>query len=122
MRSDLSPQAGRGEEAPDRQPHRRPGARRDPYRVISRCGAVAETFHHHEGRWLWVPACAGTTWGGSLRASSPSPSLPRRDDLNLVAGLDRCRGPGAEWHHVVIDRGREMRAFVVEFAQQRVDA
>ena len=37
---------------------RRPGERRDPYRVISLVGAVAETVRHHTRRWLWVPAFA----------------------------------------------------------------
>src|SRR5437667_10504029 len=108
-------------DVPDCQPHRRPGARRDPYRVISLLGAVAETFVHNKGRWLWVPAFAGTTGGECVRASS-SPSLPRCDDLDLVAGLDWRGGPGAARHHVVIDGDREMRAFAVELAQQRVDA
>src|SRR5258706_5338123 len=33
----------------------------DPYSVSSRFGTVAEAFCHHERRWLWVPAFAGTT-------------------------------------------------------------
>src|SRR5439155_24234858 len=51
-----------------------------------------------------------------------SPSLPRRDDLDLVAVLDRRLGPAAFRQHVVIQRDREMRALVFEFAEQRGDA
>src|SRR6202790_1810850 len=41
-------------------PGRRPRARGDPYAVYFRHGTRLETFHSHEGRWLWVPAFAGT--------------------------------------------------------------
>src|SRR5216683_4906291 len=51
-----------------------------------------------------------------------SPSLPRRDDLDLVAGLKRRLRPPAARQHVVIQRDREMRALIFEFAEQRVDA
>src|SRR5882757_7515058 len=40
---------------------RRPRESGDPYSVSSRFGTVAEAFCHHERRWLWVPAFAGTT-------------------------------------------------------------
>src|SRR5260370_32328210 len=56
---------------------------------------------------------------GILQASSPS--LPRRDDLDLVAGLKRRLGPAALRQHVVIQRDREMRALIFEFSEQRVD-
>src|SRR4051812_26546979 len=52
----------------------------------------------------------------------PSPSLPRCDDLDLVAGLQRRFGPAALRHDIVVQRDREMGAFVVEFAEQRVHA
>src|ERR1700737_1305788 len=52
----------------------------------------------------------------------PSPSLPRRDDLDLVAALERCLRPLAARQHVVIQRDRKMRALIFEFAEQRVDA
>src|SRR3954454_2538341 len=65
-------------------------------------------------------ALAGTTKGNSV--PSPSPSLPRRDDLDLVAGLEMGLGPAALRHDVVVERDREMGAFVVELAEQRVDA
>src|SRR5689334_17282313 len=48
-------------------------------------------------------------------------SLPRRDDLDLVAGLQLRVRPAALRHHVVIQRDREMRALVFELAQQRID-
>src|SRR5258708_39309457 len=51
-----------------------------------------------------------------------SPSLPRRDDLDLVAGLKLRLRPPALRQHVVIHRDRKMRAFIFEFAQQRLDA
>src|SRR3954467_9755977 len=50
------------------------------------------------------------------------PSLPWRDDLDLVAALQRGFGPAAFRQHVVIHRNRKMRAFVFELAEQRVDA
>src|SRR4051812_33305250 len=99
---------------------RRPGVRRDPYRVMSRGGTIAETFRSYVRRWLWVPTFAGTTWGESARAPS-SPSLPRRDDLDLVAVIDRRFGPAAFRQHVAIQRDRKMRALVFEFAEQRID-
>src|SRR6516165_1485590 len=51
-----------------------------------------------------------------------SPSLPWRDDLDLVAGFELCFGPAALRDHVVVQRDREMRALVVELAEQRVHA
>src|ERR1700682_2213184 len=33
----------------------------DPYAAPSRVCTVADTFRNNDGRWLWVPACAGTT-------------------------------------------------------------
>src|SRR5262252_8951506 len=56
------------------------------------------------------------------RRRSSSPSLPRRDDLDLVAGLELRLGPAAFRHHVVIQRDREMRTLIVELAEQRIDA
>src|SRR3982074_1491900 len=52
----------------------------------------------------------------------PSPSLPRVDDLDFVAALQRRRGPLAARQHVVIQRDRKMRALIFEFAEQCVDA
>src|SRR5689334_3420537 len=57
-----------------------------------------------------------------LRACPPSPSLPRRDDLDLVAGLQRRLGPAAFRQHVVIHGDGEMGAFVFEFGEQGIDA
>src|SRR5579872_5032523 len=42
---------------------RRPRERGDPYRVIYQLGQVADACFTNQGRWLWVPACAGTTRG-----------------------------------------------------------
>src|SRR5487761_2145376 len=50
-----------------------------------------------------------------------SPSLPRRDDLDLVAVLERGLGPAAFRQHVVIDGARKMRALIFELAEQRVE-
>ncbi len=33
----------------------------DPYAVPSRFGTRLVAFRYHYGRWLWVPAFAGTT-------------------------------------------------------------
>src|SRR6478736_3954030 len=96
----------------------RPGERRDPYRVISLGGTVADTFRNHARRWLWVPAFAGTTRGESVPSS---PSLPWRDDFDLVAVLDRGFGPAAFRQHVVVQRDCKMGAFIFELAEQRVD-
>src|SRR5437899_12262550 len=49
------------------------------------------------------------------------PSLPRRDDLDLVAILQWRRRPAALGQHVVIERDREMRALIFELAQERID-
>jgi hypothetical protein len=37
----------------------------DPYAVSYRFGRVAEAFCYQTRRWVWVPACAGTTRGVS---------------------------------------------------------
>src|SRR6476659_6709611 len=84
-------------------------------------GTRGETGRHNRSLWLWVPAFAGTTSGESL-PSPFSPSLPRRDDLDLVAGLQRGLGPAAFRHDVVVERDRKMRALVVELGEQRVHA
>src|SRR6478735_1400470 len=39
----------------------RPGKSRDPYAVPDRLGTRVRTFRNKCGRWLWVPAFAGTT-------------------------------------------------------------
>src|SRR6516164_4646072 len=77
---------------------------------------------HDEGRWLWVPAFAGTTTRRASLRTSSLPSLPRRDDLDLIAAFQPRFGPAAFRHHVVIQGYREMRALIVEFAEQRSDA
>src|SRR5689334_22713276 len=79
---------------------------------------MADGVRNHARWWLWVPAFAGTTWGESVPSS---PSLPWRDDFDLVAVLDRGFGPAAFRQHVVVQRDREMGAFIFEFAEQRVD-
>src|SRR5260221_673532 len=110
-------------DARDCPPSRRPGERRDPYAVYSRFGTRGVAFRNHEGRWLWVPAFAGTTCGDALRVrKASSPSLPWRDDLDLVA-VFQCRlRPFALRHHVVIQRNGKMVALIFELAQERVDA
>src|SRR4051794_17055217 len=57
---------------------RRPGEGRDAYTVSSRFGTGTEAFYYNIGRWLWVPAFAGTTNLGdnSDRPYSPLPRLP----------------------------------------------
>src|SRR3984885_12446761 len=56
-----------------------------------------------------------------FRSASPSPSLPRRDDLDLVVGLERGLRPLAARQHVEIQRDRKMRALIFQFAEQRID-
>src|SRR4051812_34966170 len=68
----------------------------------------------------WVARSSrAMTWVCAARSSSSS--LPRRDDLDLVARFQRRLGPAATRQHVVIHGDRKMRALIVEFAQQRVD-
>src|SRR5881396_198321 len=100
----------------------RPCERRDPYRMISVVGTMGETFRHHDRRWLWVPAFAGTTGERARKMASPSPSLPWGDDFDLVAALERGLGPTALRQHVVIHGDRKMRAFIFEFREQGIDA
>src|SRR3981081_2570716 len=52
----------------------------------------------------------------------PSPSLPWRDDLDLVAVLERGLRPLTARQHVEIQRDRKMRALIFELGEQRVDA
>src|SRR5882757_598131 len=68
------------------------------------------------------PACGGGLgWGccgiDSVSSRARSPSLPRRNDLDLVAVLDRRLGPAAFRQHVEIQRDRKMAAFVFELAE-----
>src|ERR1700733_2374083 len=51
-----------------------------------------------------------------------SPSLPRRDDFDLVAGLELRLRPAAPRQHVIIHRDRKMRALIIKLAEQRIDA
>src|SRR3954464_4225155 len=67
-----------------------------------------------------APAFASAATG-EVQLPSLSPSLPRRDDLDLVTGLERGPRPLASRQHVVIQRDREMIAFVFQFSQQRID-
>src|SRR5579871_431848 len=59
---------------------------------------------------------------GDRAALISSPSLPRRDDLDLIAVLELRLGPAAFRHHVIVERDRKMCALIVELAQKRVDA
>src|SRR4051812_50139178 len=43
---------------------RRPCGRRGPYAAAYRWRVWAKVFFHHERRWLWVPAFAGTVTEG----------------------------------------------------------
>src|SRR3954447_25341650 len=70
----------------------------------------------------WIAWSSRAMTAECLASAPSSPSLPRRDDLDLVAGLQRRLGPAALRHDVVVERDREMGAFVVELAEQRVDA
>src|SRR5713101_6987023 len=97
---------------------RRPGERRDPYAVSFLLGTMSDAFCNNDGRWLWVPAFAGTTCGEILRTRASSPSLPWRDDLDLVAVLDRRLCPAAARQHVVIQRDRKMAALIFKLGQQ----
>ena len=54
------------------KPLRRPRERGDPYAAALRLGAVATGFCSNRLRWLWVPACAGTT-----HHMGRQPQLPR---------------------------------------------
>src|SRR5437868_5798714 len=83
---------------------RRPRAGGDPYAVPLRWGTVSDIFCNNKGRWLWVPAFAGTTRGELMQPSSPS--LPRRADLDLVASLKRGLGPSDARRHVVVKGDR----------------
>src|SRR5436190_20867635 len=49
----------------------RPGAGRDPYRVISRFEAAAR--FNNQSLWLWAPACAGAT---RPRVDGTTPAAP----------------------------------------------
>src|SRR5437773_9400873 len=73
-----------------------------------------------EASAYWV-ARSSRAMTAEFGARSPpsSPSLPRRDDLDLVAVLDRRFGPAAFRQHVVIQRDGEMGALVFELAEQR---
>src|ERR1700683_4977130 len=60
----------------------------------------------------------GNCYGISM---APSPSLPRRDDLDFVAIVERRLGPAAARQHVEIQRDGKMRALIVELIEQRID-
>jgi hypothetical protein len=55
---------------------RRPGEGRDPYAAASRFRKVGvDTLRDNFGRWLWVPAFAGTTVGRCCASTYALPSL-----------------------------------------------
>src|SRR6476646_7321840 len=100
----------------------RPGERRDPYAVpslLAQCQSPSATTNAGGYGSL---LSQGRRVGRACAPESSSPSLPWRDDLDLVAGLQRRLGPAALRQHVVIQRDREMAALVVEFTKQRIDA
>src|SRR6266576_5534345 len=72
------------DDARDHLSTRRPRAGGDPYAVPLRWGTVSDIFCNNKGRWLWVPAFAGTTCGELLRVHHMSrrpthtPSSPRK--------------------------------------------
>src|SRR5258705_6516591 len=110
---------------------RRSHGRSPPRRALPRgCAADRAPLPRKRERakkatWAPSPACGGGPgWGlfGAVTLSSSSPSLPRRDDLDLVAVLDRRLRPLTARQHVVIQRDREMRALIFQFAEQRIDA
>src|SRR5437879_6095298 len=63
---------------------RRPCERRDPYAVPFGSGTGVEIFCNNAGRWLWVPAFAGTTIDTSLVCS-------RTALRQIVVGVKRLR-------------------------------
>src|SRR6267142_2792298 len=67
----------------------RPGERRDPYSAASLMGRMADTFLNNEGRWLRVPAFAGTTRGGDQVSFYPAPSRNLNRWIFPVAVLGR---------------------------------
>src|SRR6185295_16873129 len=70
----------------------------------------------------WVARSSRAMTAECVARSSPSPSLPRGDDLDLVAALQHSLGPAAFRQHVVIYGDRKVRALVFELGEQRVDA
>src|SRR6185369_10889527 len=79
-------------------------------------------WSNREAAVYWVARSSRAMTAERVARSSPSPSLPRGDDLDLVAALEHRLGPAAFRQHVVIYGDREMRAFVFELREQRVDA
>src|SRR4051794_21376473 len=69
----------------------------------------------------WVARSSRAMTLDYAASASSSSSLPRRDDLDLVAGLKLCLSPRAARQHVVIQRDRKMHALVFELGQQRLD-
>src|SRR6266700_2863963 len=88
-----------------------------------RGSSIPEAFENdREAAAYWIARSSRAMTAEFDVPASRSPSLPRRDDLDLVAGLQRGLGPAVLRHHVVIHRDRKMRAFEFQLAQQRVDA
>src|SRR6476661_448134 len=100
----------------------RANASRDPYAAALQEGTPGDVLRNNNRSWLWVPAFAGTTCGWMFASNALSPSLPRRDDLDLVAVRERRLRPAAFRQHVVVQRDRKMRALIVELGEQRIDA
>src|SRR5882672_5068582 len=62
---------------------------------------------NREAAAYWVARSSGAMTSEFVAPSSSS--LPRRNNLDLVAVLDRRLGPAALRQHVVVQRDREMR-------------
>src|SRR5882672_9426745 len=97
-----------------------PGLRRDDarrYLARTRGKPLSFTLSRLRGR-------AGV---GALRHREciiviPSPSLPRGDDLDLVAVFERGLRPLGSRQHVKIRRDRKVRPLISNLAQQRIAA
>ncbi len=83
-RDPLAPRNDGVEASSETYPHRRPGEGRDPLpQLLIVAGRWGHHPVHHQARWLWVPAFAGTTNRESRSPHPPrsmGPGLRRDDD------------------------------------------
>jgi hypothetical protein len=92
--------------AEKRRPSRRPRARGDPYGEDPHFSGVANAFCPQQGQGLWVPACAGTTYG---RPASNMPLLLAARCARVMPGTSAPGGaarPSKRGRGATLKKGR----------------
>src|SRR5881392_622113 len=97
-----------------RAPHRHPREGGDPV-------SQRRLRMNRKAAAYWIVR-SSRTMTAEFDVPSSLSSLPRRDDLDLIAAVEPGLCPFRARQHVVIQRDREMRTLIFELGYQRLDA